>query len=221
MGGACSAYGEEERHVQGFGGGNLRERDHLGGPRRKWEDNKMDFHGSGMWSMGWIELAQDRDRWRVLVNAVMNLRIPWNAGNFLTTCKPVSFLRRTLLHGESKLLNNVISSWDWWCKRVCGWDSTDEELWEFLLIAKYFSNDKLQKNDMGRACSTYRGGQRYRQGFGSGDLRERDFLLPSHKILSVFSLTVRYTPLLDLNYFPPDSSTLIYLIKWRCFNIIL
>ena len=50
----------------------------LGRHRRRWEDNiKVDVHGSGMWGgMDWIKLAQDRDKWRTLVNAVMNLRVP-------------------------------------------------------------------------------------------------------------------------------------------------
>jgi len=60
----------------GFWWGNLRERP-LGRPRRKWEnDMKMDLLEVGCGGMDWIELAQDRDRGRALVNAVMNLRVP-------------------------------------------------------------------------------------------------------------------------------------------------
>ena len=49
----------------------------LGRPRRRWEDNiKMDIQEVGRGCGDWMELAQDRDRWRALVTAVMNLRVP-------------------------------------------------------------------------------------------------------------------------------------------------
>jgi hypothetical protein len=45
--------------------------------RRRWEDNiNMDLKEVGCGGADWIDLAQDRDRWRELVNAVMNLRVP-------------------------------------------------------------------------------------------------------------------------------------------------
>ena len=49
----------------------------LGGPRRRWVDNiRMDLQKVGCGYMDWIGLAQYRDRWRTLVSAVMNLRVP-------------------------------------------------------------------------------------------------------------------------------------------------
>ena len=102
MGWPCGAYGWGEglyRVLLGKPEG----RRPLGRPRRRWVDNiRMDLQEVGCGYMDWIGRAQDRDRWRTLVSAVMNLRVPWNAGNFLTSCKPVSFSRRTLHHGVSK-----------------------------------------------------------------------------------------------------------------------
>jgi hypothetical protein len=49
----------------------------LGRPRRRWEDNiRMDLREMGFGRVDWMELAQDRGRWSVLVSAVMNLRVP-------------------------------------------------------------------------------------------------------------------------------------------------
>jgi hypothetical protein len=68
-----------------FWWGSLKERDNLADPGvdgrkiQRWIFRKWDG------GMDWIELAQDRDRWRALVNAVLNVRVPQNAGNFLTS----------------------------------------------------------------------------------------------------------------------------------------
>ena len=48
----------------------------LGRPRRRWEDIKVDLQEVGCGYMDWIGLVQDRDGWRALVNAVMNIRVP-------------------------------------------------------------------------------------------------------------------------------------------------
>ena len=50
---------------------------HLGRPRRRWEDNiRMDLEEIGINACNWVDLAQDRNYWRALVNAALNLRVP-------------------------------------------------------------------------------------------------------------------------------------------------
>jgi len=86
MGGACGAYGGGERCAQVLVEKPEGKRP-LGRPRRRREDNiKMDLRAVGGGG-DWTELAQDRDRWRALVNTVMNLRVPKSARNFLTSCR--------------------------------------------------------------------------------------------------------------------------------------
>jgi hypothetical protein len=58
--------------------------------------------------MDWIDLAQDREKWQVLVNRVMNIRVPQNAWNFLTSCGTIRFSRKARLHGVIYLLTYVV-----------------------------------------------------------------------------------------------------------------
>jgi hypothetical protein len=70
----------------------------LGRPRRRWVDNiKMDLREIGWDGVDWVDLAEDRDQLRALVNTVMNLRLPYNAGKFLSGCTIGSFSRRAQL----------------------------------------------------------------------------------------------------------------------------
>ena len=108
MGWACGAYGWGVGVYRVLVGKPEGKRT-LGRPRRRWVDNvRMDLQEVGCGYMDWIGLAQDRDRWRTLASAVMNLWVPWNVENFLTSCKPVSFSRRTLHHGVSKYVHLLV-----------------------------------------------------------------------------------------------------------------
>jgi hypothetical protein len=71
-------YRGQERCMQGFGGvGRPDIKRPLARPSRRWEDNiEIDLQEVGWGGVDWIDLAQDRDRWRALLNAVMNSRVP-------------------------------------------------------------------------------------------------------------------------------------------------
>jgi hypothetical protein len=62
--------------------------------KRRW----VDLRETGWDGMDWIDLAQDRDQWRALMNTVMNLRVPQNAGKFLSSSMIGAFSRRAQLH---------------------------------------------------------------------------------------------------------------------------
>jgi len=78
MGRACNMYGGR-RDVYRVLVGKSEEERPLGRPMRRWEDNiQIDIQevGCGGGGIDWFDLGQDRDRWRVLVNAVLNRRFP-------------------------------------------------------------------------------------------------------------------------------------------------
>ena len=69
----------------------------------------------GIKSVDWIDLAEDRDKRRAVVNTVMSLRLPWNVGSFSTSWGRVSFSRKTLC----SQLFGYLDSWQYIIKDVC------------------------------------------------------------------------------------------------------
>jgi hypothetical protein len=77
MGGPCSTNGEEKKNAYRLLVGKPEGKRPLGRPRRRWVKNiRMDLVEVGWGDVDWIGLAQDRNRWRALVNSVLNLRAP-------------------------------------------------------------------------------------------------------------------------------------------------
>jgi hypothetical protein len=98
MGRACSTNWGEEECIRILVGKPEGKRP-LGRPRRRWVDYiKIDLREVGWDGRDWIDLAQDRNRWRAYVNAMMNLRVPLNGGKLSSSCTIVSFSRRAPLH---------------------------------------------------------------------------------------------------------------------------
>jgi hypothetical protein len=74
--------------------------------------------------MVWINLAQDKDQWKALVNTVMNLRIPKNAGKLLSSCTTGGFSRRTQLH-EGVIVQRLVYSFPAFVhKYILNWFTT-------------------------------------------------------------------------------------------------
>jgi hypothetical protein len=74
----------------------------LGRPRRRWVDNiRMDLEEVGWGDVNWIGLAKDRNRWRAVVNSVLNLRVPRNAGKLSSSLTSSGLSSSVQLHRVS------------------------------------------------------------------------------------------------------------------------
>ena len=109
-------YGQCMWHIQwremlaGFWWGNLKKKRPRGTSKRKWGDNiKFDLKETGWEGIHWIHLAQDKDMWWTLVNMVMNLQVPQNIGNLLS-----SFSRTQLFIKRSAWGSRWDSGLVWW-----------------------------------------------------------------------------------------------------------
>jgi hypothetical protein len=89
----------------------------LGRTRRRWLNNiRMDLGEVGWVDVDWIGLAQDRNRWRVLVNSVLNLRVPRNAGKLSSGLTSSGLSSSAQLHTVS-LLANLVQYYYWFSCR--------------------------------------------------------------------------------------------------------
>jgi hypothetical protein len=68
----------------------------------------MNLREIGWGGVDWIDLAQDWDQWKALVNTVMNLRVPYNVGKLLSSCATGGFSRRAQLHGVGYLASYCV-----------------------------------------------------------------------------------------------------------------
>jgi hypothetical protein len=101
MGRACSLNGEKRKAYTVLVGKQEIKRLQAR-PRRRWVDNtKVDLRVIGWDGIDWIDLAEDRDQWRSLMNTVMKLRVPYNFGKSLSSFTTCGFSRTAHLHGVS------------------------------------------------------------------------------------------------------------------------
>jgi hypothetical protein len=101
MGRACNTNGEK-RNICGVLSGKPEGKSSLGSLIRRCLGNfKMCLRDIVWGGINWVDLAQDRPQWRVLVNGIMNLRIQYNPGKFLSCCTNGGFTRRAQLHEVS------------------------------------------------------------------------------------------------------------------------
>jgi hypothetical protein len=98
MGRTCSTNGDE-RNTYRILLGRPEGKRPVGRPKPKWVNNiKMELGETGQDAMDWIDLAQDRSQWRALVNTVMYLLVPQNAGKFWSGCTLSGFSRKAQLY---------------------------------------------------------------------------------------------------------------------------
>jgi hypothetical protein len=76
----------------------------LGRPRLRWVNIRMDLGEVGWGDVDWIGLANDRNKWRAVVNSVLNFRVPWNAGKLssgLASIKTIGIISLCCVHSFS------------------------------------------------------------------------------------------------------------------------